>query len=173
MFIIDLRLPSFLPIVGTSSLFDWFTSMDVINTDVNFHSKCFPAKDTSKEPHYFDLQRKLSEPTYLDCFTPPPPNKVNADCTPANIEHLDKLIDLLPRHVIEQGRFIVSLREPVTRAYSWYKHAVCQCVRLRAIGQRHNFFCKSSYYDLDRRKPFTDSEFLDESMHRGKSIEFT
>ena len=106
----------------------------LINTEVILSqaNKCF-LKDTltrvlnPKEVHSFDHEKRASAEKYLKCFNPPPAGKVNVDATPQSIAVFKRMLQVLPDEVKESAKFIIGIREPVSRAYSQYKHGVCEC----------------------------------------------
>lgn len=86
----------------------------------------YPAYDrkawVKKEVHYFNHERMYQRGArwYRAHFDLPKPGVINFEATPAYLNHPDapqRVHELLP-----EAKFIVSLRDPVTRAFSAYHH---------------------------------------------------
>lgn len=100
---------------GTSSLFGLLLNR---NLQISMASNL----DTyfKKETHYFDVNYGDSLESYAASYPSRASNdSLSMDCTPyfANVRVAPRIQQNLP---YQHLRFIISVRDPVTRAYSWY-----------------------------------------------------
>lgn len=154
---------------GTTSIFEWLDFNDVVNKNVNYDG-C-PTRHNVKEVHFWNhLHKHVTFEDYLACFTYPSANQLNVDATPASIEYMDELVSHLPLEVKEEGRFIVSLREPIDRAMSWYKHSVCLC--MEAMADPSLGTASSDNHDVRHLPGEKGMKWCSEVRHEGKWVPF-
>ncbi|KAJ1384237.1 P-loop containing nucleoside triphosphate hydrolase protein, partial [Ochromonadaceae sp. CCMP2298] len=109
------------PKCATTSLFDLLTK----HTGV--------CRAYEKEVHYFDsdLHYKAGPQYYADHFWKPKCHKKYIDATPNYLDSAAaraRMVESFRADELPRKKFIVVLREPVARAYSWYNHLMRHCV---------------------------------------------
>jgi hypothetical protein len=83
--------------------------------------------------HYFDsdLHYKAGPKYYVDHFWKPKCHKKYIDATPNYLDSAAaraRMVESFRADELPRKKFIVVLREPIARAYSWYNHLMRHCV---------------------------------------------
>ena len=99
----------------------------------------------AKEMHYFDRRWELGSSYYQgrvrDFARNCNPSELVIDATPAYIRHAEVpgrfAITYAPDELAKK-KFILTLREPVSREISWYKHNIRECVQQIQLAVSRN-----------------------------------